>query len=208
MKAKVKTLLSAKPVLPGTLEEHYNVCGKARCRCKDKVAPRKHGPYYRLSYSVKGKNSSVFVRREDAGIVKEMTDNYRKARSNTQELSLEMVQVYRQKGLREMLTKYRNLMEREKRRGSGIKPESGLLRKTRSSRDNWKNKAIKRQLFLEKSRIRIRDMKKSRNVWKDKSVNAQSKIKQLQKELKSANKKISRPEKEADSKKNSANQRK
>ena len=74
MKAQIKHLLSAKPVLPGTLEKYYNVCGKAGCRCKDKNNPRKHGPYYRLSYSIKGKNSCIFIRKEDVKAIKEMTE--------------------------------------------------------------------------------------------------------------------------------------
>ncbi|MEA3392473.1 MAG: DUF6788 family protein [Candidatus Marinimicrobia bacterium] len=201
MKAQVKALLNAEPVLPGTLEERYNVCGKADCRCKDKINPRKHGPYYRLSYSVKGKNSSVFVSKEDAGMIKEMTGNYRKARSNTQELSLEMVQAYRQEGLQGMLTKYSKLTERENRKKSGVKPESTLLRETRISRDGWKNKALARQNALEKNRVKIRDMKKSRKNWKIKAIKAQKKVEELRKEVADAEKRISKTEKSDSSKK-------
>ena len=113
MKQQVERMLNAKPMLPGTLEEHYNVCGKAQCRCKDKINPRKHGPYYRLSYSLKGKNSSVFVKKEDAPAIREMTENYRESRSNTQDLALEMIELYRHEGLQSMLDKYEVILGSE-----------------------------------------------------------------------------------------------
>ena len=72
MEEEIKIMIQSKPFLPGSLAEHYNVCGKARCRCKDKVNPRKHGPYYRLSYSLRGKNSSIAVSRKDASFVLEI----------------------------------------------------------------------------------------------------------------------------------------
>ena len=36
------------PMLPGSISEQWNVCGKPDCRCKDPKKPRKHGPYYQL----------------------------------------------------------------------------------------------------------------------------------------------------------------
>ena len=45
---------------PGSLREQYNVCGKAGCRCKDPKKPQKHGPYYQLSYTWRGKSSTPF----------------------------------------------------------------------------------------------------------------------------------------------------
>ena len=47
---------------PGSLSEQYNVCGKENCRCKADP-PKKHGPYYQLSYTRKGKSKSMFVRK-------------------------------------------------------------------------------------------------------------------------------------------------
>ena len=38
------------PMRPGSLSEQYTVCGKAGCRCADPKHPRKHGPYYQLSF--------------------------------------------------------------------------------------------------------------------------------------------------------------
>ena len=202
MKEQIKYLLSAKPILPGTLAKHYNICGKAVCRCKDKINPRKHGPYYRLSYNVKGKNSSIFVRREDAKVIKEMTENYKKSRSNTQELSLEMIEAYRQKGLQGMLGKYAKLIERENRKKISANPEAAVLRNTRISRNNWKNKALERQAILGKNMVKVRDIEKSSNNWKHKALEAQKKLKSAQYELVGARKKLIKAEK-INNKKNS-----
>ena len=172
MKEQIRILLQAKPVLPGSLEEHYNVCGKAQCRCKDKVNPQKHGPQYRLSYSLKGKNSSVFVKKEDAPAVMAMTENYRESRSNIQHLALAMVELYRQEGLQGMLDKYEEMLDLEISRQSGARPAARSLRETRSSCDKWKIKALERQSEINKMLVKIRDLEKSRDKWKAKAQEA------------------------------------
>lgn len=179
MKEQIRILLQAKPMLPGTLEEHYNVCGKAQCRCKDKVNPQKHGPYYRLSYSLKGKNSSLFVKREDAPAVREMTDNYRESRSNIQHLALSLVDLYRQDGLQGMLDKYEEILDMETSIKNGAKPASRTLRETRSSCDKWKAKALERKLELDKMAVKIRDLEKSRAKWKGKAAEAKKEQQEL-----------------------------
>src|SRR3972149_3734744 len=60
---------------PGSLSEQYNVCGKAGCRCKASP-PQKHGPYYQISYTRKGKSGSRFVRRQNLPEVKRQLRNY------------------------------------------------------------------------------------------------------------------------------------
>ena len=52
------------PMHPGSLSEQYNVCGKLGCRCKDPKNPQKHGPYYQLSFTWRGKGRTLFVRAE------------------------------------------------------------------------------------------------------------------------------------------------
>jgi hypothetical protein len=64
---------------PGTLSKQYNVCGVAGCRCKASP-PKKHGPYYQLSFTRKGKSSSRFVRREELPAVRRQIANYAKLR--------------------------------------------------------------------------------------------------------------------------------
>ncbi len=63
---------------PGSLSEQYNVCGNPTCRCKDKKNPKKHGPYYQLSYTWKRKSTSEFVRKEDVDAVKKQLANYKR----------------------------------------------------------------------------------------------------------------------------------
>jgi hypothetical protein len=52
------------PMLPGSISEQWNVCGTPGCRCKDPHAPVKHGPYYQLSFTVGGRSSTLFIRKE------------------------------------------------------------------------------------------------------------------------------------------------
>ena len=49
---------------PGSLSTQYNVCGSPGCRCKASP-PVKHGPYYQVSYTRKGKSSAKFIKKED-----------------------------------------------------------------------------------------------------------------------------------------------
>ena len=56
-------LFRLEEVLPGSLSKQWNVCGSPRCKCKNQVHPVKHGPYYQLSYTLKGKSSTVFVKK-------------------------------------------------------------------------------------------------------------------------------------------------
>lgn len=55
-------LLSLGEMRPGSLSKQYNVCGKPGCRCKDPQNPRRHGPYYQLSYVHQGKSTTQFIR--------------------------------------------------------------------------------------------------------------------------------------------------
>lgn len=73
---KVKRDLAALGDLrPGSLSTQYNVCGTPGCRCKA-TPPQKHGPYYQVSFSRKGKSSSKFVRSEDLPAVEKQLKNY------------------------------------------------------------------------------------------------------------------------------------
>jgi hypothetical protein len=60
---------------PGSLSTQYNVCGTPGCRCKA-TPPEKHGPYYQVSFTRKGKSSSKFVRKEDLKTVRRELKNY------------------------------------------------------------------------------------------------------------------------------------
>ena len=65
---------------PGSLSRQYNVCGKPGCRCKDPKNPRRHGPYYKVSYVYRGRFSSRFVPRQQAKAVRTELANYRQLR--------------------------------------------------------------------------------------------------------------------------------
>ena len=65
---------------PGSLSEQYNVCGNPNCRCKE-TPPRKHGPYYQLSFTRKGRSSTKFVKRPHLPEVKKQLKNYTRLRS-------------------------------------------------------------------------------------------------------------------------------
>jgi len=83
------------PMHPGSLSEQYNVCGKPDCRCKDPKDPQKHGPYYHLSFTWRGKGRTRFVRSERLAEVRQKVANYKRFRELTDEwvdLMLELEQ--------------------------------------------------------------------------------------------------------------------
>ncbi len=68
------------PMHPGSIGEQYNVCGTPGCRCKDPRHPRKHGPYYQLSYTWRGRSSTRFLRPEQVEQMREKVANYKRFR--------------------------------------------------------------------------------------------------------------------------------
>lgn len=72
-----KRLVALGEMRPGSLSEQYNVCGNPSCRCKDPKNPKKHGPYYQLSYTHKGKSTTEFVKKDDVVGVRRQIKNYR-----------------------------------------------------------------------------------------------------------------------------------
>lgn len=69
------------PMRPGSLNKQHTVCGKSGCRCVDSQNPRRHGPYYQLSYVHQGKSTSRFIRPQFVKMVKVELSNYKKFRS-------------------------------------------------------------------------------------------------------------------------------
>ena len=66
-------------IRPGSLSQQYNVCGNPTCRCKASP-PVKHGPYFQISFTWKGKSTSQFVREDDVEAARLQLDNYRQLR--------------------------------------------------------------------------------------------------------------------------------
>ncbi len=64
----------------GSLSQQYNVCGTPGCRCKATPA-EKHGPYYQLSYTRKGKSTTRFIRKPYLAMIKRQLRNYARLRS-------------------------------------------------------------------------------------------------------------------------------
>jgi hypothetical protein len=73
------------PMHPGSLSEQYNVCGKPGCRCKNPKNPQKHGPYYQLSFTWRGKSRTRFVRAERLAGMRQKIANYKRFRELTDE---------------------------------------------------------------------------------------------------------------------------
>ena len=69
LRNKIQELLASGPMLPGSISKQWNVCGNPNCRCKDKDNPKKHGPYYQLSFTIGGKSSSMFLNRDSTTIL-------------------------------------------------------------------------------------------------------------------------------------------
>jgi hypothetical protein len=78
-------LLALGPMRPGSLSRQWNVCGKPDCRCKDLKRPHKHGPYYQLSYTWRGRSRTVFIPQDKVTEVKTQIATYRRFRELCQE---------------------------------------------------------------------------------------------------------------------------
>jgi macrodomain Ter protein organizer (MatP/YcbG family) len=73
---KVKRDLAAQANMrPGSLSTQYNVCGSPESRCKASQ-PKKHGFYYWVSYTRKGKSGTEFFRKEELPAIREKLRNF------------------------------------------------------------------------------------------------------------------------------------
>ena len=77
-------LMAVGDLRPGSLSQQYNVCGTAGCQCKADP-PRKHGPYYQVSFTWRGRSRSQFVRREQVRMVRRHLRNYQRLRALIQQ---------------------------------------------------------------------------------------------------------------------------
>ena len=78
------------PLLPGSISEQWNVCGTPGCRCKDPDKPLKHGPYYQLSFTIGGKSSTMFIKKEDVPEARRRIKRYQQFKV----LNTELVRAY------------------------------------------------------------------------------------------------------------------
>ena len=93
-----RELLGLGPLHPGSVSKQYNICGTPGCRCKDPKNPKKHGPYYQLSYTWRGRHTSRFVRPDQLAGVEAKVENHRRLRDLVNEwisLSVELERLER-----------------------------------------------------------------------------------------------------------------
>jgi hypothetical protein len=82
---KVKAeLLQIGAMRPGSLSQQYSACQKPGCKCVDPVQPQKHGPFYKLSYTHRGKSTTQFIRPHFVGEVRQQLATYKKFKALTQ----------------------------------------------------------------------------------------------------------------------------
>lgn len=93
-----KRLTAVGSMLPGGISQQRNVCGKPGCRCKDREKPRLHGPYYQLSFTLKGKSSSIFVRKEDLAEARRRIRRYKEFKGLSMALIRAYVELVREEG--------------------------------------------------------------------------------------------------------------
>ncbi|MBC8485570.1 MAG: hypothetical protein H8D45_05975 [Bacteroidetes bacterium] len=99
--SKIKNkLFNLKAMIPGTLSKQWNVCGNAGCKCKDSKQPVKHGPYYQLSFSLKDKSSSFFVKEKDLDEVRKCMEQYKQFKKLNIELTQAYIELARKKGIK------------------------------------------------------------------------------------------------------------
>ncbi len=91
-------LLKLGPMLPGSVSEQWNVCGTPGCKCKSKRQSIKHGPYYQLSFSVKGRSSSFFVKKQDLAEAHKRIRQYKQFKQLNMELTQAYVDLARKNG--------------------------------------------------------------------------------------------------------------
>ena len=98
LKEKLIQLIRHQIMLPGGISRHWNVCGKANCRCKHPKQPVKHGPYYQLSFTLEGRSSSFFVKEKDLLQARLFIQQHQMFRELSTTLIRSYVDLIRQKG--------------------------------------------------------------------------------------------------------------
>lgn len=87
------------PILPGSISEQWNVCGTPGCQCKDAKNPVRHGPYYQLSFTVGGRSSTMFIRKEDLAEARRRIKRYAQFKTLSRKLVQADVVLCRKTGL-------------------------------------------------------------------------------------------------------------
>ncbi len=161
----IEMQLSLPAPLPGSVKEQYTTCGQANCRCKNRTNPQKHGPYNQLSFSLKGKSSTMFIKAPDIDNVNTMTESYKSHRELTIEIARQMVELCRAKGIKQAQQAYNEVYDSAIRKRAGERSETGRMKELRASRDKWKSRAVKRGEELKKVIAASDSLKNKRDRW-------------------------------------------
>lgn len=187
MSAKLKKLcfdfLDMRPILPGTVKGQYSVCGNPNCRCADKKNPIKHGPQNKLSFSLGGKSSTIFIRKADADIAVSMTESFARMRDIQTAILEESVSIYREKGAEAAERDMHAAISHAKSKLAGVEIDTAKLNELEKSRDGWKGKATERAAQSRKDSVTMKNQSTSRDKWKKEAVSLRNEVKQLKKEL-------------------------
>ena len=93
---------------PGKISKQYVSCNKDNCHCKSKTTPKKHGPYYQLSYSIKGKSSTRFIKVDDVDKVEKYINEYNRTKMLLQDLAQFYVKEFSKKEYIQKMIKLTN----------------------------------------------------------------------------------------------------
>jgi hypothetical protein len=174
-KKKIKSLLreitSLEGVLPGSISKVYNVCGKKKCRCKDKRNPQKHGPYNLLSYTIAKKSSTKFIKDEDLSSTLDMQQNFRRLREIIQELSLTYMEFVKNEGVNEA-REFASSISIDFNTDNCLS-EKRLIHKTHELTkqvNSWREKAKNKTFDINAMKARIKQLEESRDYWKERAL--------------------------------------
>lgn len=171
-KSTINEILSllSNPIIPGGIKSYLNICGTPGCRCKDKKDPKKHGPYNKLSYSVAGKSSTMFIKTIHLSEAENMVGNFKRIKELVNILALENVDTLRKNNFDISSLPIIN------------NPDLSI-KYTDVSIKKLKEKAELRNKVILSDKGKIRDLEKSRNEWKEKAINRKSEMENFKNEL-------------------------
>ena len=92
-----KKLAGLGPMLPGSLSKQWNVCSSPGCSCR-KYKSKRHGPYYQLSFTVRGRSSTLFVKKDDVPEVRRRIRRYKAFKKLCAELTQASIDLARNEG--------------------------------------------------------------------------------------------------------------
>jgi len=171
IRSLLQEIISLEGILPGSVSKVYNVCGKKKCRCKDKKSPQKHGPYNLLSYTIAKKSSTKFIKDEDLSSTLEMQQNFRRLREIIQELSLAYMEIVKKQGVNEA-REFASSLSVDFNTDNCLS-EKRLIHKAHELTkqvNSWREKAKKKTFDINGMKSRIKQLEESRDYWKERAL--------------------------------------